>query len=86
MTKRQLLIIETRNPYLMEKYEKVLRYVLGGNYEHFRHHRKFESHEGECDTRSYNRFKMMVTKTEEDFIRNEIRKMGFPNYSFGGAR
>lgn len=86
MTQRRLLIIETRNSYLRERYRKVLRYVLGSNYEVENHVRKIVSHDGEDDERFYSRFKMMVTKTEEEFILNEIHKMGFPNYTFGGAR
>jgi hypothetical protein len=82
MAKKNLLVIETRNPYLMKKYEKVLRHVLGSNYEIEERDRKFVSHGGEDDFRHYCRFKMMVTKTEEEFIRGEIRKMGLPSYSF----
>lgn len=86
MPKKNLLIIETRNSYLRERYESVLRYVLGSNYKVEEHTRRFKSHDGEDDERYYSRFKMMVTKTEEEFIRNEIHKMSFPNYTFGGAR
>lgn len=86
MAKKNLLTIETRNSYLMEQYEKVLRYVLGSNYEAEERSRKFVSHGSEEDFRHYCRFKMMVTKAEEEFILNEIHKMGYPNYSFGGGR
>jgi hypothetical protein len=86
MPKKNLLIIETRNSYLRERYESVLRYILGSNYEVEEHSRKFISHDSEADERYYSRFKMMVTKSEEEFIRNEIHKMGYPNYTFGGAR
>ena len=82
MDKKNLLIIESRNPYMVEKYEKVLRYVLGNNYDVEERSRKFKGHDGESDIRNYCRFKMMVTKAEEEFIREEIRKMGFPSYSF----
>lgn len=86
MGKRNLLIIETRNPYRAEKFEQVVKYVLGSNYKTEIKNRELKSHEGENDLRTYTRFKMMVTKTEEEFIKDEIRKMEYPNYSFGGAR
>lgn len=86
MGKRNLLIIETRNPYRAEKFEQVINYVLGRNYKTEIKNRALKSHEGEKDFRTYKRFKMMVTKIEEEFIKNEIRKMEYPNYSFGGTR
>lgn len=86
MAERRLLIIETRNSYLRAQYRKVLRYVLGNNYEVESKAKQFLSHDGGKDGRYYSRFKMMVTKSEEEFILNEIHKMGYPNYSFGGGR
>ncbi len=81
MVKKNALVIETRNPYMANKYEKILRYVLGSNYVLEERSREFKSHEGEEDFRSYYTFKMHVTETEEAFIRYEAKMVEFPTYT-----
>lgn len=81
MANKSMLIVETRDHYLADKYEKILRYALGSNYVLEERNRRFISHEGEKDYRYYYRFKMMVTKTEEEFIRHETKMVQFPMYT-----
>jgi hypothetical protein len=66
---------------MANKYEKIMRYVLGSNYVLEERIRKFKSHEGEEDFRSYYKFKMRVTKTEEEFIRHETKMVAIPTYT-----
>lgn len=86
MTNKHLLIVETHSPYTGKAYKEIIEYALGSNYEIETRSRHFESHEGEKDIRNYTRFKMMVTPSEEEYIKNRIRTLNDPRYSaYGGG-
>ncbi len=85
MTRRNLLVVETRNSYEAEAYEDIFRYALGSRYEVKERTRTFESHEGDKDVRIYSRFQARVTESEEEYIRELINKMKYPTYFLYGG-
>ena len=75
------LIIETHNPYTADIYEYLLK-KYADDYEVEERTRMFKSHEGEKDYRVYVIFKAMVTKEQEEAIRNGVKREKIPTFRF----
>jgi hypothetical protein len=81
MAKKNLLVVETGNPYKADIYGFLFRKNADDHEVSYRT-RKFVSHEGEQDYKIYTRFKAMVTKEQEKAIREGIKSSWLPTYKY----
>ena len=80
---KNLYILETHNWYDAQNFKTILNYVVGHDeYKQFVRTKRFKSHYGEDDHRTYWKFITRVDKEREMVIRQLVSKsMVIPNWS-----